>query len=76
MRALAADSTYFANKCASLFERMINTVPHGVELSEVIVPTHVKPWGVQLTVHPATGMLLLDSSIRASRFEQNGIHNR
>jgi len=40
----------FANTCRDLLERMINTVPKGVTLSEVIKPLPVKVDGVQLSV--------------------------
>jgi len=40
----------FVNTCRDLLERMINTVPKGVTLSEVIKPVPVKVDGVQLSV--------------------------
>ncbi|KAJ6589944.1 putative L-ascorbate oxidase [Mycena vulgaris] len=40
----------FASTCADLFARMIDTVPRGVELTEVITPLPVKPSGLQLTL--------------------------
>jgi hypothetical protein len=33
----------FASACADMFARMLDTVPRGVELTEVITPLPVKP---------------------------------
>ncbi|KAJ7339973.1 putative L-ascorbate oxidase [Mycena albidolilacea] len=38
----------FASTCADLFARMLDTVPSGVELTEVIKPLSVKPSSVNL----------------------------
>ncbi|KAF4616395.1 hypothetical protein D9613_008672 [Agrocybe pediades] len=45
-----AQPNVFAKTCQDLLERMINTVPKGVKLSEVIKPLPVKVGGVQLSV--------------------------
>ncbi|KAJ3486553.1 hypothetical protein NLI96_g4162 [Meripilus lineatus] len=52
-----ADAAVFASTCADLFARMLDTVPRGVQLSEVIEPLPVKPQGVYL-------LLLEDGSIQ------------
>jgi hypothetical protein len=44
------DPAVFQGTCKTMFERMINTVPSGVTLSEVIQPYEVKPYGAQLTL--------------------------
>jgi hypothetical protein len=43
---LAASETFFRSTCATLFERMLNTVPKGVQLTQVIEPLPVKPHGI------------------------------
>jgi hypothetical protein len=41
----------FASTCATLFARMLNTVPRGVEFTEVIEPLPVKPASIALVLH-------------------------
>ncbi|KAH7018640.1 heme peroxidase [Macrophomina phaseolina] len=43
MQALGQSKEYFFSTCGDLFERMINTVPREVALSDVIHPMTVKP---------------------------------
>ncbi|KAF8175921.1 hypothetical protein K438DRAFT_2022759 [Mycena galopus ATCC 62051] len=43
-------SDLFASTCADLYARMLDTVPYGVELSDVITPLPVKPDNVVLTM--------------------------
>lgn len=43
MKKLAQSKDYFFSTCNSLFERMINTIPKEVQLSEVVRPITVKP---------------------------------
>lgn len=50
MRAFANEPAYFGSQCAALMERMINTVPKEVKLSEVVTPYAVKPEGLALMV--------------------------
>ncbi|KAJ6570921.1 heme peroxidase [Mycena vulgaris] len=52
----------FASTCADLFARMVDTVPRGVQLTEVITPLPVKPFGVQLTLDGDT--LRLSGEVR------------
>lgn len=40
----------FASTCADLFARMIDTVPRGVQLSEVLTPLPVKPDNLELVL--------------------------
>lgn len=49
MRRLADPDT-FAAQCATLFAKMIDTVPKEVQLTPIIVPYEVKPKEVRLTV--------------------------
>ncbi|KAF7378212.1 Peroxidase [Mycena sanguinolenta] len=50
MRSFAQSSQLFASTCAELFARMLDTVPRGVELTEVITPLPVKPDFLALTL--------------------------
>lgn len=50
MRTLAQSKEYFSTECNSLFERMINTVPKEVKLSDVIQPIAVKPVNVSFDI--------------------------
>ena len=43
MRKMAASPEFFAQTCQNLLERMINTVPKGVKLTEIVNPIRVKP---------------------------------
>ncbi|KAJ6482918.1 heme peroxidase [Mycena vitilis] len=43
MRSFADSPELFSSTCAQLFARMIDTVPSGVQLTEVITPLAVKP---------------------------------
>ncbi|KAJ6571280.1 heme peroxidase [Mycena capillaripes] len=48
MQSFAESPTLFVATCASLFRRMLDTVPSGVELTEVIEPLPVKPTRIVL----------------------------
>lgn len=52
------DPAVFASTCASLFSRMIDTVPKGVKLTDVIEPLPVKPQNVALTYMDDKNLLL------------------
>ncbi|KAJ7906150.1 heme peroxidase [Mycena leptocephala] len=54
MRSFADSPTLFASTCADLIARMIDTVPRGVKLTEVITPLLIKPDGVQLALNNDT----------------------
>jgi hypothetical protein len=45
-----ADPNAFANICSGILAKMVNTVPWGVQLSEVITPYELKPTNLQLNV--------------------------
>jgi len=45
-----ADPNQFNNQCQTLFERMLNTVPRDVSLTEEITLLPAKVWGAQLTI--------------------------
>ncbi|KAJ7287098.1 putative L-ascorbate oxidase [Mycena rebaudengoi] len=50
MQAFANSAELFASTCADLFARMLDTVPRGVQLTEVIKPLPVKPSGLDLVL--------------------------
>jgi hypothetical protein len=52
----------FASTCATLFARMVDTVPRGVQLTEIIKPLPVKPDSVQLVLNG--GALQLSGEVR------------
>ncbi|KAF7355820.1 Peroxidase [Mycena venus] len=54
MLAFVKDPDLFATTCANLFTRMLDTVPNGVQLTEVITPLPVKPDSVILTLNNNT----------------------
>lgn len=49
MQALA-DPNVFASECSTIFQRMIEVVPPGVELGDVLTPYDVKPSSLQLSL--------------------------
>ena len=51
--ATMTDPTFFQNTCRTLFQQMIETVPGGVKLGDVIQVYDVKPASVQLTLTDA-----------------------
>ncbi|KAK7065007.1 peroxidase [Favolaschia claudopus] len=50
MQSFADSPDLFASTCSSLFARMLDTVPRGVQLTDVIEPLWVKPDGLRLTL--------------------------
>ncbi|KAH7097606.1 hypothetical protein BKA62DRAFT_715708 [Auriculariales sp. MPI-PUGE-AT-0066] len=70
MAAFAGDSSLFAQTCATLFTRMINIVPSGVQLTEVVTPLTVKPRGVEL-VHRGDGFLSFIGEVRLWNLPEN-----
>lgn len=51
MKRLALSQDYFLETCTKLFTRMIDTVPRGVQLSEVITPVPVKPDNLVIAIN-------------------------
>ncbi|KAF7351640.1 Peroxidase [Mycena sanguinolenta] len=62
MLSFANSPALFASTCADLFARMIDTVPNGVVLTDVITPLPVKPSDVVLTMNG--DVLELSASVR------------
>ncbi|KAJ7848907.1 heme peroxidase [Mycena leptocephala] len=63
MRSFAMDPDFFVSRCGALLETMLNTVPAGVTLSDVIEPLVVKPRELRL-FFTSTGGLTLSGNIR------------
>ncbi|KAI1386068.1 heme peroxidase [Hypoxylon trugodes] len=52
IRKMAESQQFFWDTCTTLLERMINTVPKGVKLTDVIEPIPVRPNNLFITVNP------------------------
>ncbi|KAJ7291594.1 heme peroxidase [Mycena rebaudengoi] len=50
MQSFTNSPELFASRCSELFARMLDTVPSGVQLSDVITPLPVKPSGLKFTL--------------------------
>ncbi|KAJ6528142.1 heme peroxidase [Mycena capillaripes] len=50
MSSFAKSLKLYTSTCADLFARMLDTVPRGVQLTDVITPLLVKPSNVELTL--------------------------
>lgn len=62
----AESAEHFAKTCSALFERMIDTVPRGVLLSEVLEPLPVKPMTLQVQAL-VDGTFTLTGDVRVSQ---------
>ncbi|KAM0525616.1 hypothetical protein ACHAPE_000325 [Trichoderma viride] len=60
---LADSNDYFLSTCTTMLERMINTVPRGVKLMDVLKPIAVKPRNLFVTPN-ADGTLYVNGFIR------------
>ncbi|KAH8915954.1 heme peroxidase [Atractiella rhizophila] len=70
IEALSSSSSTFTNTCAGLFERMINTVPRDVTLSEPLEPIEYK---VDTTLFEVSGeSLLLKTGLRILKPTSDG----
>ncbi|KAJ7123044.1 heme peroxidase [Mycena epipterygia] len=63
MLAFAQDPDFFSSQCGSLLERMLNTVPKTVQLSDVIESLPVKPYELVLSLS-SNGSLIISGYIR------------
>ncbi len=62
---MAASSDFFRSTCTNIFERMINTVPSNVVLTDVIEPVSVKPRSLDISVN-ANGTITVSGIVRVS----------
>ncbi|KAK7686438.1 hypothetical protein QCA50_010662 [Cerrena zonata] len=65
-----ADNAVFQTTCASILERMINTVPSNVALSEPLSPLPVKPITPKTTLN-SDGTITFEGFIRVGTTERN-----
>lgn len=56
IRQIAESNDFYLSTCKPLLERMVNTVPHGVKLSEPIAPIRVKPRVLDVQILPNATM--------------------
>lgn len=61
--SFASSPAFFSSTCSKLFERMLNTVPRGVQLTDVIDPLAIKPQKIAL-IYMGDGGLRLTGEIR------------
>ncbi|KAJ6600835.1 heme peroxidase [Mycena sp. CBHHK59/15] len=54
----------FASTCANLFARLLDTVPKGVQLTDVITPLPVKPNTIKLIYDAATETIAFSGEVR------------
>jgi hypothetical protein len=66
MKTLGQSREYFFSRCNQLFEKMINTVPREVQLSDVIQPASVKPVNVTFDIE-SNNTLRISGYIRVSQ---------
>lgn len=67
MKQLAQSKGYFFATCTSLFERMINTVPKEVQLTDVIRAQSLQPFNTTLDLD-SEGTMKFSGTIRVSTF--------
>ena len=66
---LAASPQLFSETCSTLLERMINTVPSHVTLSDAVQLITAKPMDVQLDISPVG--LTLNATLRVCNFTKS-----
>ncbi|KAF2643636.1 hypothetical protein P280DRAFT_213743 [Massarina eburnea CBS 473.64] len=67
------DAGTFSRVCQALFQQMIEVVPTGVTLTDVIAPYEVKPYDVQLTLLDGGSKLRLTGDIRVRTTKRTNI---
>ncbi|KAJ7440573.1 heme peroxidase [Mycena latifolia] len=60
----ACSPDLFASTCANLFARMVDTVPKGAQLTDVITPLPVKPNSIKLIYDAATETIAFSGEVR------------
>ncbi|KAF8170340.1 heme peroxidase [Mycena galopus ATCC 62051] len=63
MLSFANSPDLFASTCSSLIARMVDTVPSGVELTDVVTPIPVKPTNMRLMLDGDNMVLTMDVRI-------------
>ncbi len=75
MSRFAASNSLFVSTCTTLLERMINTVPKNVVLSDIIEPVLVKPRALAIAVNP-NGTMTISGTVRVSNIASLRSANR
>lgn len=65
IRKMAESQQFFWDTCSTLLERMLNTVPANVKLTEVIQPIPVKPNNLFIAVN-RNGTMTISGEVRVS----------
>ena len=65
---MAADNSFFQSTCQRLLERMVNTVPKEVTLTDVISPVDVKPGMLYAAVND-DGTVTYSGHIRVRKWQ-------
>ncbi|KAI1338685.1 heme peroxidase [Xylariaceae sp. FL0016] len=60
---MAESEDFFFETCTTLLERMLNTVPAGVELTDVITPIPIKPYALDINIL-SNGTMSIGGEIR------------
>lgn len=63
IRKFAESNDFFLETCGPLFARMVDTVPRGVQLTDVITPIQVKPKLLRINVDK-NGTMTVSGRIR------------
>jgi hypothetical protein len=61
---MAASPDFFASTCQNLLERMLNTVPRGVQLTDIITPIRVKPALQDINFMPEAKLMNILGTVR------------
>src|SRR3569833_798968 len=71
IRKMAASSDDFMSTCQGLLERMLNTVPSGVKLTDIIKPIRIKPTLLETILMPEPMAMTIWGSVRVSSLSDN-----
>ncbi|KAJ7736874.1 putative L-ascorbate oxidase [Mycena metata] len=75
MASFASSASLFASTCADLITRMVDTVPAGVQLTDVITPLPVKPDLIDLTLSVDQKTMQFTGMLRVWNLPQTTTHD-
>ena len=64
IKAMADSPEFFAGTCQNLMERMLNTVPRGVQLTDIITPIRIKPTLEEFVLMPEAKLMTIWGTVR------------
>ncbi|KAJ7874806.1 heme peroxidase, partial [Mycena olivaceomarginata] len=73
MLSFANSPQLFATTCSSLIARMVDTVPNGVQFTEVVTPLSVKPANLQLILNGDNMVITADVRFWNMTFDANRV---